>query len=195
MFRPSPPALSNLYARVHQVNVLKRLALARSRAHLMRWVMGFDLGEKCLVGPGVRLDRAWRIRTGERCVLESGVWLSVLQDYARLEIGAYSFFGRDTHVEVTSAVSIGRGALIGPSVYITDHNHALEAGTPMFEQPTVSRPVAIAEDVWIGARAIILPGVTIGAGAIIAAGAVVVRSVPPLAVVGGVPSRILRMRS
>ena len=56
------------------------------------------------------------------------------------------------------------------------------------------QPVTIMDDVWIGARAIILPGVTIGQGAIVAAGAVVTKDVPPFAIVGGVPARLIDYR-
>ena len=59
---------------------------------------------------------------------------------------------------------------------------------------TPARKVTVSSDVWIGARVIILPGVTIGQGAIIAAGAVVTKDVPPFSVVGGVPARVIKFR-
>lgn len=62
------------------------------------------------------------------------------------------------------------------------------------KRPEDDQPVVIEEDVWVGARAMILKGVRIGRGAIIAAGAVVTRSVPPYAVAGGVPARVIKFR-
>jgi acetyltransferase-like isoleucine patch superfamily enzyme len=56
------------------------------------------------------------------------------------------------------------------------------------------RDVVISDDVWIGTRAIILHGVTIGRGAVVAGGAVVTKNVPPYAIVGGIPARVLRYR-
>jgi acetyltransferase-like isoleucine patch superfamily enzyme len=56
------------------------------------------------------------------------------------------------------------------------------------------KKITIEKDVWIGAQAIILPGVKVGEGAIVAAGAVVTKDVPPFAMVGGVPARVIRMR-
>jgi acetyltransferase-like isoleucine patch superfamily enzyme len=73
----------------------------------------------------------------------------------------------------------------------TDHDHGIEMGTPMVQQPLVSSAVQIGDSVWIGAGTIILEGVTIGDRAVIGAGAVVTRSVPSYAKVAGVPARIL----
>ncbi|MDP3911445.1 MAG: DapH/DapD/GlmU-related protein [Gemmatimonadales bacterium] len=71
----------------------------------------------------------------------------------------------------------------------------LTIDTPIrLQGPGEVRPIRIADDVWIGTRAIILPGVTIGEGAIIAAGAVVTTSVPARMIVGGNPARIIRCR-
>ena len=183
-----------LHERLYRLVAWLRVAAARLRAHRLRTLAGCRFGAKCLVGPGVRLERPWRIRTGERCVLQPGVWLSVLDDEASLDIGAFTFLGRDCQIEVTRSVTIGRGVLIGPRVYVTDHNHGMASGTPIFEQPCLAKPVRIHDDVWIGAHAIILPGVTIGSGAVVAAGAVVTRDIPARAIVGGVPARVLRIR-
>jgi maltose O-acetyltransferase len=71
----------------------------------------------------------------------------------------------------------------------------MEAGIPMRLQPLKSAPVRIGNDVWIGARCIILPGVTIGDGAVLAAGAVVTRAVPANAIMGGVPAKVLKYRA
>ncbi len=75
--------------------------------------------------------------------------------------------------------------------------HGVEAdaaGTPMLRQPRSAKPIAVGDDVLIGAGAIVLEGITIGPGAVVAAGAVVAGDVPPRAIVGGIPARLLRMR-
>jgi acetyltransferase-like isoleucine patch superfamily enzyme len=131
---------------------------------------------------------------GTRCTLQQDVWLSVGADAARLDIGEYTFIGRGTEIEVSHHVSVGKHVLIAPGVYITDHNHSTRPGPPMFMQPCEAAPVAIGDDVWIGANAVVLPGVSIGSGAVVAAGAVVTSSVAPRAVVAGVPARALRHR-
>jgi maltose O-acetyltransferase len=84
--------------------------------------------------------------------------------------------------------------MMGPEVLIYTANHGMEPGVPMRLQPLHSAPVRIGNDVWIGARCILLPGVTIHDGAVVAAGAVVTRDVPANAIAGGVPARVLKYR-
>ena len=113
----------------------------------------------------------------ESCTLEPGVRLELYPD-ATLQIGKGVYLNRNVHIVAADAVSIGRNTKIGWDVVIMDtdlHGHS--------GQPAVSKPVIIEEDVWIGCRAVILKGVRIGKGAIVAAGAIVTRDVPAHAIV------------
>jgi len=90
-------------------------------------------------------------------------------------------------IDCFDEISIGHDVSISKQVVIRDSdNHVIREGAP------VSAPVRIGNDVWVGLRAIILKGVTVGDGAVVAAGAVVTRDVPARALVGGVPARVLR---
>lgn len=90
---------------------------------------------------------------------------------------------------------IGNNVMMGPDVVILTHSHNIDRfDVPMGQQGSWVRKVTIGNDVWIGMRSIIMPGITIGDGAIIGAGAVVTKDVPDYAVVGGVPARIIRFR-
>ena len=86
--------------------------------------------------------------------------------------------------------------MIGQELLVYTHNHAMErVDIPMREQGmTEDRPVSIGNDVWIGSRVTILPGVHIGNGAVIGAGAVVSKDVPDYEVWGGNPARFLKSR-
>lgn len=88
-------------------------------------------------------------------------------------------------------VHIGDRVLFGPNVTITTTGHPVHPETRRGGQQ-FSVPVRIEDDVWLGGQVVVLPGVTIGAGSVIAAGAVVTRDVPPGVVAGGVPCRVLR---
>lgn len=92
---------------------------------------------------------------------------------------------------------IGNDVMMGPDCIFYAQNHAYDRiDIPMNRQGFLEdRPVRVGDDVWFGARVIVLPGVTIGNHCIIGAGAVVTKDVPDYAVVGGNPARILRMRN
>ena len=179
---------------IHRLMEIRRLVGCRLRVHAFRLFGGRKIDPKCLFGRGVRIKRPWLASMGARCVLQPDVWINIVSDTANVDIGASTFLGRGVEIEASQRVRIGRGCLIAPRVYITDHNHAMAIGTPMFEQACIAAEVEIGDDVWIGANAVILPGVRIGDGAVIGAGAVVTRSVEARAIVGGVPARVIRYR-
>ena len=111
-----------------------------------------------------------------------------------VEIGDNSGIG--IRAQINGKVVIGKNVMMGPDVCIFTRNDAYaRTDIPMNAQGfDIEKPVVIEDDVWIGARVIILPGVRIGTGAIIGAGAVVTKDVPAYAVVGGNPAQILKMR-
>jgi maltose O-acetyltransferase len=106
-----------------------------------------------------------------------------------LEIGDNSGLGENCRIG--SGTIIGKNVMMAPDVIIVAENHKYTKET--FEG-WVREPVIIGDNVWIGYRAIILPRVRVGRNAIIGAGAVVTKDVPPYAIVGGVPARVLKMR-
>ncbi len=87
--------------------------------------------------------------------------------------------------------------MIAPGVVLLDRQHNFDrTDIPMSEQGASDRrPVIVESDVWIGQNAIVMPGLTIGHGSIVAAGAVVTRDVPPYSIVAGIPARIIGNRS
>ena len=111
-----------------------------------------------------------------------------------VELGDYSGIG--IRAQINGKVIIGNHVMMGPDVCIYVSNHRYDRiDIPMNLQGfTSEKPVVIDDDVWIGARVIILPGVHIGTGAVIGAGSVVTKDVPDYAVIGGNPARILKMR-
>ena len=111
-----------------------------------------------------------------------------------VRLGDYSGIG--VKCDVTGPVNIGNYVMMGPEVFITTANHRYDRiDIPMMYQgSTEEKPVIIEDDVWIGRRAIILGGVTVGKGSIIGAGAVVTKSIPPYSIVGGVPAKIIKSR-
>ena len=106
-----------------------------------------------------------------------------------ITIGRDVFINSGCHFQDQGGITIGDGALIGHNVVLATINHDLD---PKYDRRNRYAPIRIGAHVWIGSNATILPGVTIGDWAVVAAGAVVTKDVPPLTIVGGVPARVLR---
>ena len=121
-------------------------------------------------------------------------------------IGRYSYVGYDCeilHCSIGAFCSIANGVVIGgaqhPLQWISTspvfYNEAGGTGLHLGSLHVPSTPLTfIGNDVWIGSRAIVLAGVSVGNGAVIGAGAVVTKDVPPYAIVAGVPARVIRYR-
>jgi len=106
-----------------------------------------------------------------------------------ITIGRDVFINSCCHFQDQGGITIGDGTLIGHSVVLATINHALE---PEKNRRNRYAPITIGKHVWIGSNATILPGIHIGDWAVVAAGAVVTKDVPPMTVVGGVPAKIMK---
>jgi maltose O-acetyltransferase len=111
-----------------------------------------------------------------------------------IELGDDSSLGIECMIPYD--LKVGKDVMMGPYVFIVGNSHQFSrSDIPMRLQGLKEYPpVRIEDDVWIGARAIILPGLTIGRGAIIGSGSVVTKDVPPYAIVGGNPARLIKYR-
>jgi len=110
-----------------------------------------------------------------------------------IQIGRNSGIG--INAKITSNTIIGDNVMMGPNVSVYTSNHNFDnLDIPMVEQGEIISPVTIKDDVWIGANAIILPGVTIGKGAIIGAGSIVTKDVEEYTVVAGNPAKVIKRR-
>ena len=119
------------------------------------------------------------------CQFYSGVRLEI-GPRATLLIGNGTYLNRNTLVVCEDRVEIGENCKIAWDVIIMDSDLH-----PIDETPIVNKPVYIEDNVWIGCRSIILKGVTIGYGAVIAAGSVVTKNIPPRTVYGGSPAKLI----
>lgn len=100
----------------------------------------------------------------------------------------------NAHCHVLGEVKFGDNVLIGPKVIIWGRDHGIKKDQLINRQEYTRSPIVIGNDVWIGASVIILKGVTIGDGAVIAAGSVVTKDVEPYAIVAGNPARLIKYR-
>jgi maltose O-acetyltransferase len=110
-----------------------------------------------------------------------------------VRIGRNSRIGRNCSLDARSPLSIGDNVSVSPEVIILAGTH--DVNDPRFAaSPVGPWAVSIEDYVWIGTRAMILPGVTVGRGAVVAAGSVVTKDVPPLTIVAGVPAKPIGSR-
>ncbi len=146
--------------------------------YLVNYVVGYSkvkLGKKTKLHPTVILRQAERISIGENCLLNHN---NILQA------------GKST-----ASIIIGNHVMTGPNVMMFAFNHGTDLnGLPMIEQKYKEGDIIIEDDVWIGAGSVILAGVKIGKGAVIASNAVVNKDVPENAIVGGIPAKMIKLR-
>ena len=159
------------------------------------------LGRSVTIEDDVRIDALSRegvwlgdnVSIGRFTMIEATGLLRLLGKGVR--IGANSNLGDYNYVGGVGGVTIGENVLIGQFVSFHPQNHVIDdPNRPIKEQGTTEVGIVVEDDVWIGARVTVLDGVHIGRGAVIASGAVVTRDVPPYAVVGGVPARVIKWR-
>ena len=134
----------------------------------------------------VRLAQDTTVRLGDGVLLAHDVALHLRDHGAVIEVGAGTFVNHRTELVAHERVSLGRDCLLAWDVLVLDSDsHSVDGGAR-------TAPVTIGDRVWIGCRASVLKGVTIGDGAVVAAGSVVVHDVPARALVAGNPARVVR---
>lgn len=161
-----------------------------------------------VLAKNVRVNRDARIKPFFRMSAKTGKQLKInldrsvsigagtlFQGTGKIFMGSRSFCGEGCVFGCNDSIRIGKGVMIAQYVTFRDTDHIFESTqSPMIDQGVSSDEIIVDDDVWLGHGVIVLKGVKIGHGAVIAAGAVVKNDVPPFAIVGGVPAKILGSR-
>jgi acetyltransferase-like isoleucine patch superfamily enzyme len=137
------------------------------------------------------------IRIGANTIVMHGAVLHVYNfrrmPQSRITIGRDSLIGEYTVIRGQGGVTIGDRVYTSPFTQIIAVNHVFDdPARPFVEQGITAEGIVVEDDVWLGANVVVTDGVRIGKGAIVAAGAVVTRDVPPHTVVAGVPARVIK---
>ena len=185
----SPEELLEIYSRVlfrdshqgaHERRVLLR-AMCRSFGHGVR------------VGLGVLVFHPGTFEIGDAVFLGNQTYLQGRHD-GHCVIGAHTWIGPQSYFDCRD-MELGEHVGWGPGAKVLGSEHTGEpADVPIIQTDLVIRPVRVGKWADIGTNAVLLPGVTVGEGAMIGAGAVVTKDVPPYEVAAGVPARVLRLR-
>lgn len=132
------------------------------------------------------------LKLGERTRIMGPLLITGSADWRELvHFGAGTFVTGPLRIDVDAEVRVGDRVHIGHDVLLLTIDHEIGSATERCAAMSAS-PIVIGDGAWLSSRCVILPGVTVGAGSIVAAGAVVTHDVPPDTLVGGVPARVLR---
>ena len=186
------------------------------RAVFYRLMMGIE--GQAAIERGVRLRFASHIRLGQGVYLDENVYIHACPDGVQIGAGTLVMHGAVLHVynfrDLPHAfIKIGRDSLVGeysvirgqggvtvgdrvytsPGTQIIAVNHVFDdPERPFVEQGITAQGIVIEDDVWLGSNCVITDGVRVGKGAVVAAGAVVTKDVPPHTIVAGVPAKVIR---
>lgn len=167
----------------------------RARFRLDAWWYDFRLLAAAWVGfvPSHRLRNAfYRQVLGLRLAPESCIhWRARFFQPEGVQVGPYTTIGNDIFLDGREGITIGQCVNIAGEVMIFTQEHDVQS--PMFA--VTGGPVVIEDYVYLGSRVVVLPGVRVGYGAVVASGAVVTKDVPPYTIVGGVPARKIGERT
>jgi acetyltransferase-like isoleucine patch superfamily enzyme len=191
--------MNKIWNQVFKLLLWQRWRLAR--------IKGVELGQDVRLGPGVDFNLGGnyrntlrpagskgRIRIGDQGWIEKGAVLWAFDGSIRT--GTNVFLGPYVTIYGHGGVEIGDQTLVSMHATILSSNHTVPGREKIIRaQPDILLPTKIGRDIWIGANAVILGGVTIGDGCVIGAGSVVAKNLPPFSVAVGVPAKIVRSRT
>jgi len=208
--------------RLSTAAVLVRMLICWLRGLFVRWRFGSSRG-LFLVGKGVTLRQAKYIKAGKNFILQDHCEVNGLSQKGlifgdKVTIGSYAIIrptnlyggeagiglkmgnnsniGPYSYIGCSGYIEIGNNVMISPRVSIYSENHNFDrTDIPMIEQGVTRSFVKIEDDCWIAANSVILAGVTIGRGSVVAAGSIVTKDVPPFSIVAGNPAQIIKSRS
>lgn len=141
------------------------------------------------VGPGVRstvryMEIGENVTIGEMCSF-GGLGKVILSNNVVLN--------RNVHINASELVVIGENTLIGPDCYFVDSNHVFKKDSTLISSDVISSPILLKDNVWLGRNVTVLPGVTIERNVVVAACAVVTKSIPENTIAKGVPAKFSRI--
>ena len=175
-----------LFSRI-SFQLIRLLSGGRVRSKGKNYFSKVFLGSKMLIVNGGTFS------IGTNNLFERGTDIEI--NGGKLVIGSNNYFNKNIKIACLGRVTIGNDCLIADAVYIYDHGHNFkDLKKPIREQGITAGSVSIGNNVWIGAKAVILKDVSVGDNAIIGAGSVVTKDVASNAIVGGVPAKMIRMR-
>ncbi|MFV8374676.1 acyltransferase [Flavobacterium sp. LB1P71] len=174
--------------------------------YLKKWLNYFNTQWLLLggmkIGKGTYLPKmmvTWphQVSLGTNCILEHGVYFKfdgIWNAGPSILIGDEVFIGAYCEFNISGGIEIGKKAMIASGCKFIDHDHGTAIETSMNGQKPIVKPIIIEEEVWVGVNCVVLKGVTIGKGAVVGAGSLVLKSIGENEIWGGVPAVFIKKR-
>lgn len=186
------------------LDVIKKIVGRRRKLQFLKMFYSFDITSGIGsngVGRGCIINGPEYISIGKECFFGENTVLSALGNhfeqklYPQLIIGNHVRCIGGCRITCADCIIIENDVLIGPQVFITDHNHGMnpELQGGYSEQPLLTNKVLIKEGVWLGEHVSVLPGVTIGEHSIVGTNSVVTHDIPAYSVAVGSPAKVIKM--
>jgi len=166
----------------------------RSRLHkILLKLSGVKIGNNTFTSNLKILD-AKKINIGNSTIIEDDTFIRNWSYDSDIKIGNNVFIGRGCEFNIGSKFIIGDYCAIASGCMFIDNNHGTKIGLLIGTQLGIVKSITLKDDVWLGANVVILLGVTIGKGSVVAAGSVVTKSIPDFEIWGGVPAKKIKDR-
>jgi acetyltransferase-like isoleucine patch superfamily enzyme len=159
--------------------------------------LGLKIGNGTYIGKKVVITWPHQVKLGSNCRLEHNIYFHYDGIYSKgpsICIGDNVFIGNNTEFNITDKIVVGDDCLIAAGCRFVDHNHSIVQGYLIRSQKAPKKEIILEEDVWLGCNVVVLMGVKIGKGSVVAAGAIVNKSIPSYEVWGGIPARFIKKR-
>jgi acetyltransferase-like isoleucine patch superfamily enzyme len=155
-------------------------------------LLGFKIGKGTVLRQNIKVTWPHQVKLGNNCRLEHGIYFHYDGIYTKgpsICVGDNVFIGNNTEFNITDKVNIGNNCLIAAGCRFIDHDHGINKANLIRVQKAPKRNIILEEDVWLGCHVVVLMGVKIGRGAVVAAGAIVNKNIPSYEIWGGVPAK------
>lgn len=187
-----PTKYRNVFSKIHfrALTIARNLISVPLRICYLR-LLGAHIGARTNFSRAI-ITWPHQLWIGDDCDLENDVRFhhtGCLKQGPNIVIGNRNFFGHRCEFTIMSRIEIGNDCQFAAGCRFIDVNHEIDRSVPINLQSCAGRQIKIHDDVWFGANVIVLPGVTVGKGAVVGAGAVITKDIPPYEIWAGTPAR------